>query len=177
MNRCLLFTTLALLAVGTGCSKRGRSDAPAPPTPAPADARPAAPVVRSNSGAPIDCGKLLPKPLREKLFPGMQLTQAPLCADCPEQCKFTPPGTPFGPTVLYDCRGTIDSVSLPTMEAAGWKTQPGVGKLAFVNAMQVTFWDETGCQVTVTEPGAAEARLVEIAKAVEVPLTPAAIGR
>jgi hypothetical protein len=156
-----------------GCSRKSRPDSAPPPPSAKTETAP----VRANSGARIDCDKLIPVALREKLFPGLTMTQQPLCADCPEQCRFSTPGSPLGTAVLYDCRGTLDSVSRPTMEAGGWKEVKSLGKLAFAAQDQITFWDETDCQVTVSEQGGSEARLLEIAGPVEKALTPAAVGR
>jgi len=73
---------LACLVLLAACSKKERDKPPEPPPPARDDAR----VASADARAPADarlpeptplCGKLLPKPIRDRYFAGATITAAP----------------------------------------------------------------------------------------------------
>jgi hypothetical protein len=178
--RTLSLLLLILSVCAASCSK----PTAAPPGNDPTATAPKAEVKATAPAPPpkIVCDTLVPEAVRAKFFPGATMKQEPLCPSCPEQCKLTKAGELAPAVVMADCRGGERPNWLERTKAAWEKGKTtkvdGIGRAAYkLSAMQLLFVPEGhNCNITITWLGGGD-KLVEVAKAINSSLTPAALGK
>jgi len=106
-----------------------------------------------------------------------------MCPRCPEHCKLTKPGETVPAVVMADCRGGERPGWLELTKAAwerqkGYTKVDGVGRAGYkLSAMQFLFVPEGhNCYIMITWLGGGD-KLIEVAKAINSSLTPAALGK
>lgn len=141
------------------------------------------PRTQSVAEAPeVDCEVALPSGDRTKLLPGRSLEHERSCADghCfADTCQYVKGPHDPGVRVLYDCR---EEIAKSNVRVGGYfSTQRktarpvhGLGTEAAVDDEGLTFYDgDAGCLVTIRSDGNEE-DFVELARAIEANLSPAA---